>query len=190
MSAPTRRDAEAAVATLLAWAAGELGAELNDDVRERTPARVVGALAELLSGYREDPDEPVRYQVSQRAPVVLEGIGFTALCEHHLLPFIGTVSVEYLPGPGVLGLSAIVREVERQAHRLQLQERFTQDVAEGVARLARARLVRVTVRAEHLCIAVRGVRREGVEVVTQALAGREAANPAALAELDRGRPPR
>ncbi len=190
MSEVARQDALEAVATLLAWVENELGGELSDDVRRRTPERVVAALSELLGGYQTPPEEPVRYQPEQRTPVVLDEIGFAALCEHHLLPFVGTVAVEYLPGAGVLGLSAIVREVERHAHRLQLQERLTSDIATGIARLARARLVRVTVRAEHSCLAIRGVRREGVIVTTQALAGREAASPSALAELERGRPPR
>jgi len=190
MEGSSREDALRAVATLLAWAEAELGAELGADVLERTPERVVDSLAELLAGYRQTPEDPVRYQLAERNPVVLEGIRFASLCEHHLLPFVGTVSVEYLPGSGVLGLSAIVREVERCARRLQLQERFAVEVAEGIAKLARARLVRVTVRAEHTCLAIRGVRSEGVEVTTQAIAGREAASPVALAELERGRPPR
>lgn len=190
MSAPTNDDARAAVDTLLAWAEAALGATLADDVRTRTPERVVEALAELLGGYRAEPDDPVRFAPEQRAPVVLDEIRFASLCEHHLLPFTGTVSVEYLPGAGVLGLSAVVREIERHARRLQLQERLTQEIADAIAKAARARLVRVTVRAEHACIAIRGVRREGVIVTTQALAGREVGSPNALAELERGRPPR
>ncbi|GAG14097.1 unnamed protein product, partial [marine sediment metagenome] len=138
-----------------------------------TPRRVVAALKEMTQGRHQDPakilatvfDEPCDEMV------VLRDIPFVSLCEHHMLPFAGTVDIGYLPGDTVVGLSKLARLVDCFAQRLQIQERLTQQVATAIDEQLQPVGVGVIVRANHACMSCRGVRKHDTTMVTSSLLG-------------------
>lgn len=150
-----------------------------------TPARVARALREMTSGYEEDPAEILgtTFDVACDELVVLRGIRFTSLCEHHMLPFTGTATVGYLPGARVVGLSKLARLVLCFARRLQVQERLTRQVARAIMEHLDAAGAGVVVRAHHHCMGCRGVKQPDAEMVTSAMLGAFRDDPAARAEL-------
>ena len=138
-----------------------------------TPALVAEALPELFAGVGRDPADGLDALAhGAQAEVAIENIAFTSWCEHHLLPFTGTVSVRYMPEGGrVAGLGALARAVDIAARRPTLQERLAHDVADAVARALRPRWVEVRVRAEQLCLTARGPRAQGAQVESVARIG-------------------
>jgi GTP cyclohydrolase I len=129
---------------------------------------------ELTCGYSVDPDRLINgavFDVGYSEMVVIKGIPFYSLCEHHMLPFFGTVSVGYLPRGRVIGLSKIPRVVEMFARRLQVQERMTQQIADFLQHRLNPYGVGVVVEAEHLCLAMRGVQKGGATMVTSSVLG-------------------
>lgn len=128
----------------------------------KTPERFEKAMRELTSGYRITAAQAVGegiFEAEGSGLVAVRDIEFFSLCEHHLLPFWGRMSVAYLPKDKILGLSKLARIVEVYARRLQVQERLTKDVAESVAELLDARAVFVTCEAHHMCMMMRGVKK-------------------------------
>lgn len=139
-----------------------------------TPKRVANMYDELLSGYATDPVELLNnamFDVEYDEMVVVKDIDFYSLCEHHLLPFYGKAHVGYLPNQKVVGLSKIPRLVEMYARRLQVQERMTQEIAAIMDCLIEPAGVGVVVEAQHLCAAMRGVRKPNTVMTTSALRG-------------------
>jgi GTP cyclohydrolase IA len=159
-----------------------LGMDPTDPALTRTPHRVARAYAELLSprefGLTTFPNDEGYDEL-----VVARDIPFTSLCEHHLLPFVGTASVGYLPGARILGLSKLARVVELFARRPQVQERMTKQVATWLDQHLRARGVGVVVRAEHTCMTLRGVQARGATTVTSALLGTLRDDPRSRSEF-------
>jgi GTP cyclohydrolase I len=135
---------------------------------EKTPQRVTRALGELLSGHGEDVEELTFFDAPTYDQwVEMHEIPFSSLCEHHLLPFVGKISLAYWPRDSrVVGLSKLVRMVEKFTHRLQLQERMTVELAEFIFHKLEARAVAVRVEGEHFCMSMRGVRQPGIRTVT------------------------
>ncbi|MFN2443590.1 MAG: GTP cyclohydrolase I FolE [Thermoanaerobaculia bacterium] len=160
--------AREAVTTLLQW----IGEDPFRDGLVDTPRRVAKALREMTAGYAEDPAEilATTFDESSDELVILRDISFYSTCEHHILPFYGTVSVGYLPGK-VVGISKLARLVQCFAQRLQIQERLTRQIAESVATHLEAKGVGVIVRAHHLCMGCRGARQPSTEMVTSAMLG-------------------
>ncbi len=161
---------EAAVREIL-FAVGE-----NPDREglEDTPRRVAKAYAEMLSGLGQSPAEHLSRTFEQDSdqPVILRDIPFTSLCEHHLLPFVGTAHVAYLPGAGrVVGLSKLARTVEILARRPQMQERLTQQIADALMRHAKAGGAAVIIEGEHYCMKMRGINKSGATMMTSAFRG-------------------
>jgi GTP cyclohydrolase IA len=177
---PNERDAEHAVATILRF----IGEEPSRDGLLDTPARVVRAWREMTSGYGDDPAEILSRTFDETSDelVVLRGISFYSVCEHHLLPFYGTAAVGYLPGR-VVGISKLARLVNCFARRLQIQERMTRQIADAIATHLEARGVGVIIRAHHLCMGCRGVRQEETQMVTSAMLGTLRSNAASRAEF-------
>lgn len=168
MSGPAvDRDAAAAAVVDLMRA---LGMRPEDPSLARTPHRVAQAFAELLEpqdfGLTTFPNDEGYDEL-----VVARDIPFTSLCEHHLLPFVGTASVGYLPGARILGLSKLARVVQHVARRPQVQERLTKQAASWLDERLRPIGVGVVVRAEHTCMTLRGVRAHGATTVTSTLLG-------------------
>ena len=163
-------DLEAAVHTLLA----EIGEDPARDGLRRTPERVRRMYAELTAGYRIDPDALVNgatFEVDYDEMVVVRDIEFYSLCEHHLLPFHGRAHVGYLPRGRVIGLSKIPRIVDMYAHRLQVQERLTVQIADLLMACLEPKGVACVVEASHLCTMMRGVRKQGATMVTSSMLG-------------------
>lgn len=138
-----------------------------------TPQRVAKAYEKLLAGYQKDPRTLVTVFDSEQYDemIIVRNIEFYSLCEHHLLPFFGRISVGYLPDKKIIGLSKIPRLVEIFARRLQNQERFTKQIADTLDDLLKPRGVGVVVAARHLCTQMRGVEKESAEMLTSALTG-------------------
>jgi GTP cyclohydrolase I len=139
-----------------------------------TPGRMHRMWLELTCGYRVDADRLINgavFDVGYSEMVVVKNIPFYSLCEHHMLPFFGHVSVGYLPRGRVIGLSKIPRVVEMYARRLQVQERLTQQIADFLQARLNPYGVGVVIEAEHLCMAMRGVRKGGATMVTSSVLG-------------------
>ena len=150
-------------------------ASVDDPDREGlqdTPGRVVRALLEMTRGQMEDPAKILSTTFNEPCDemVMLTNIAFTSLCEHHLLPFTGTVDIGYIPGK-VVGLSKLARLVDCFATRLQIQERLTAQIADSVEGYLEAQGVAVIVRGHHACMSCRGVRKSGATMVTSAMRG-------------------
>ena len=151
-----------------------------------TPRRVINALQEMTSGYGQDPQEVLGTTFEKDGydeMVVLRGIDFVSLCEHHMLPFTGTAAVGYVPGDRVVGLSKLARLVDCFARRLQIQERMTKQIADAVMEVLQPKGVGVVVAAHHSCMGCRGVRKAGADMVTSSLAGVMRKDAAARAEF-------
>jgi GTP cyclohydrolase IA len=163
------RAAQEAVASLLQW----MGQDPNRDGLRDTPRRVATALREMTSGYHLEPARilSTTFPVDYREIVVLRRLHFTSLCEHHLMPFSGTCSLGYLPDGQVAGLSKLARLVSCFAHRLQIQERMTTEIAKALWEHLRPRGVGVVIAARHCCMGCRGVRKPIAQMVTRVLLG-------------------
>lgn len=159
---------EEAVASLLRM----IGEDPTRNGLVETPRRVVQALQEMTAGYSEEPSEILSrtFEETSDELIVLRGIEFYSICEHHLLPFYGVASVGYLPGQ-VVGISKLARLVHCYARRLQIQERLTRQIADAISRYLRARGTAVIVKAHHLCMGCRGVKLPTTELVTSAMLG-------------------
>jgi GTP cyclohydrolase I len=152
----------------------EIGEDPDREGLLRTPERMHKMWLELTCGYRVDPDRLINgavFDVGYSEMVVIKGIPFYSLCEHHMLPFFGTVSVGYLPRGRVIGLSKIPRIVEMYGRRLQVQERMTQQIADFLQLRLNPYGVGVVIEAEHLCLAMRGVQKGGATMVTSSVLG-------------------
>ncbi|HZU15377.1 MAG TPA: GTP cyclohydrolase I FolE [Candidatus Dormibacteraeota bacterium] len=139
-----------------------------------TPERVARSLRYLTEGYDLDVRDAVGdalFEQDYDEVVAVRDIQFYSLCEHHLLPFFGVAHVAYLPRGRVLGLSKIPRLVDLHAHRLQLQERMTRQIAESLEEVVRPDGVAVVVEARHLCMEMRGVEKAGSQTVTSCMLG-------------------
>ena len=169
-----------------------IGEDPNRAGLEQTPARVADAYAEFFSGVGEDPGAPLDRTVSiadadghdvvVSGAVMLRDVQFRSVCEHHLLPFVGTAHIAYLPGAQVVGLGALPRVVDVLASRPQVQERLGEQIADVIASRIDARGVLVVLDAVHGCVSARGERQPVASTLTIAARG-ELAEPAARAEL-------
>lgn len=158
---------EEAVARLLR----HIGLDPTNDAIAETPARVVKALTEMTSGYGQDPAAILKaFESPSDEIVIVRGIPFASMCEHHMLPFTGVAHVAYLPKGKVAGLSKIPRLVHCFARRLQMQERMTAEIADALEKNIGARGVAVVVRGVHTCCALRGIRSAN-EMVTSSMRG-------------------
>lgn len=152
-----------------------------------TPSRVARMWAELLAGQGEDPDGHLAttFEIEHDEMVLVRDIPFTSLCEHHMLPFIGTAHIAYLPGTlgRFTGLSKLARLVEGYSRRLQVQERLTSQLADAMESMLTPSGVLVVVEAEHSCMSIRGVRKTGSRTVTSSARGIYRTDAAARAEV-------
>ena len=151
-----------------------------------TPERVARAYAEVFAGLHVDPDEVLQTTFDEQHDelVLVKDIPLYSTCEHHLVPWHGTAAVGYIPGADgrITGLSKLARVVDLYARRPQVQERLTVQVADAVMRRLQPQGVIVVVQAEHLCMAMRGVRKPGTTTMTSAVRGIFQADPRTRAE--------
>lgn len=149
----------------------------EDPAREglvRTPERVARAYQEILGGYQTDPVQLVNgalFNVDYDEMVIVKDIEYYSLCEHHMLPFFGKAHVAYVPKGRVIGLSKIPRIVDMFAHRLQVQERMTQQIAEFIQEVINPWGVGVVIEGQHLCMMMRGIKKEQAKMTTSAMLG-------------------
>ena len=165
---------EERVRTAVELMLAEMGEDPTREGLLRTPDRVAKALKFLTSGYDMDVDTVVNdalFTVDYSEMVIIKDIDFYSLCEHHLLPFFGKCHVAYLPRDKVIGLSKIPRLVEVFSRRLQVQERFTNQLAEIVSAILDPLGVGVVVEATHLCMLMRGVEKQNSFALTSAMLG-------------------
>lgn len=150
-----------------------------------TPARVARMYREMFSGLHVDPARhmEVVFPETYDEMVLIRDIPFTSMCEHHLLPFSGVAHVAYIPDGKVTGLSKIARVVEEISRRPQVQERMTQEIADLINAHLETTGVAVVVSAEHSCMAIRGIRKQGSTTVTSALRGIFKTNESTRAEF-------
>ena len=151
-----------------------IGEDPSRNGLQETPQRVARSYAEIFGGLNEDPAAHLQktFEVDTDGLVVVKDIEFYSMCEHHLLPFFGTVGVAYLPSGGqVTGLSKLARCVDGFARRPQVQERLTMQIAEAVQSALTPSGAAVVVKAEHMCMTMRGVRKSGSQTVTAHFTG-------------------
>ena len=163
--------AQAAVKELLL----AIGEDPNREGLVETPARVARAARELFAGMAEDPSVHLQKQFQEddhEEMVIVKDIPFSSMCEHHMVPFVGTAHVAYIPRKGrITGLSKIARCVDGYARRLQVQERMTSQIADAMVAALDPVGVLVVVQAEHMCMTMRGIKKPGSSTVTSAVRG-------------------
>jgi len=150
-----------------------VGEDAEREGLKGTPGRVARMYAELLGGMHEDPKQHLRSVFTENYDeiVLLRDIPFYSICEHHLMPFIGSAHVAYLPTGTVLGVSKLARIVDCFARRLQTQERLTYQIADFIMNSLKPQGVAVVLEASHSCMTIRGIKKPGSIMVTSALRG-------------------
>ena len=168
---PSREEAEEAVRVLLRWAGDDPSREGLLD----TPKRVTKAYGELFGGYREDAREHLERVFEEVEGyddmVLVRDISFASHCEHHMVPFVGKAHIAYYPSEGVVGLSKLARVVETYARRLQTQETMTAQITDAIDSVLKPRGIAVMIEAEHMCMSMRGVQKQGASTVTSQFTG-------------------
>ena len=151
-----------------------LGEDPNREGLLRTPARVARALKWMTQGYGSSAEEVVGkgiFKEEHDNMIMVRDIELYSMCEHHMLPFFGKAHVAYIPNGKIVGLSKIPRIVDVYAQRLQVQERLTEQIAEGLCSVLQPAGVGVVIEAYHLCMMMRGVQKQNSKRITSALRG-------------------
>ena len=180
---PSRKEAEAAVRTLLRWAGDD---PTREGLRD-TPSRVARAYEEFFAGYDTDPRELLARTFEEVEGydeiVLLRNIRLESVCEHHMATIIGRVHVAYLPAHRVVGISKLARVVEAYGKRLQIQEKLTAQIANTISEVLEPRGVEVVIEAAHQCMTTRGVHKPGVTMTTSRMLGAFRDDPATRREF-------
>jgi GTP cyclohydrolase I len=162
-----------------------VGEDVAREGLQETPARVARMYAEMFAGLHADPRQLLSKTFTQKYDemVLVRDIEFASMCEHHLLPFMGKAHIAYLPAGQIVGLSKLPRVVEALAHRPQVQERMTEELADLLMEELNPRGVAVILEAVHTCMTIRGVRKPGGICTTSAMRGIFRDNQATRNEL-------
>jgi GTP cyclohydrolase I len=151
-----------------------IGENTEREGLKNTPARVADMYEEIFQGIGEDPTDKVKvYKLERQQEMILvKDIPFYSVCEHHILPFFGKAHIAYIPEEDkITGFSNIVRVVETFSKRPQLQERLTTEIADALVKILKPQGVLVVIKAEHLCITMRGINKPGSQTITSAVRG-------------------
>lgn len=151
-----------------------LGENTEREGLRRTPYRAAKALVEVTQGYNLNPEDLVKsamFEYDGESMVIVKDIEFYSLCEHHILPFFGNISVGYIPNGKIVGLSKIARVIDALAKRLQVQERLTSELCKLLTRTLEAKGVIVMCEAGHLCMKMRGVEKQESTTTTLEYSG-------------------
>ncbi len=151
-----------------------LGEDVEREGLQKTPLRVARAMQALTRGYFQDPEATLReamFAEDYNQMVIVKDIDFYSMCEHHMLPFFGKVHIAYIPNGYITGLSKIPRVVDIFSHRLQVQERLTQQIKDCIENTLHPMGVMVVVEAEHMCMQMRGVEKQHSVTTTSAFSG-------------------
>jgi len=174
MPEPMPSDATNAIESAFRQIIRAIGDDPDRDGLRGTPARIARMYAELFSGVGVDPrrELAVEFDLAHHGLVLLKGVSFSSICEHHFLPFHGVAHVGYLPANGrVVGISKLARVVAMLSRRPQIQERLTDQIADAIADVLEPLGVGVVLSASHQCVEMRGVEKPGSRVVTSAFRG-------------------
>ncbi len=167
----SRQQAEEAIKTILLW----IGENPNREGLMNTPRRVIDSYLEMLSGYNVDPEHILSTTFSEiegyEDIIILSNISIESHCEHHIAPIIGKAHVGYIPNCKVVGISKIARLVEIYAHRLQLQERLTSQIAQAIWDHLHPYGVAVMIEAKHHCMCYRGIKHRDTVMYTSHFMG-------------------
>ena len=153
---------------------GLLGEDVEREGLVKTPQRVARAMATLTCGYSQDPVallNSAKFKEDYSQMVIVKDINFYSLCEHHMLPFYGRVHVAYIPNGYITGLSKIASVVDCFSHRLQVQERMTLQIRQAIQEALQPLGVMVVVEAQHMCMQMRGVEKQGSVTTTSDFCG-------------------
>ncbi len=178
--------ADPAVANAVRELLSALGRDMSEAGLVDTPQRVARSLQFLTEGYSLDPRAVIGDAVFEQAydeMVVVRDVEVYSLCEHHLLPFFGRCHIAYLPKGKVVGLSKLARVADVFAHRLQVQERMTTQIAEAINDILEPKGVAVVVEAHHLCMMMRGAQKQNSLAVTSCMLGRFKSDPRTRSEF-------
>lgn len=179
----SKDDALRAVSTLLEY----IGVDTENEHFKDTPRRVVNSFEEIYGGYKLLASEVLKSKVYKKniynQPILLKDIEFTSTCAHHMLPIVGTISVSYIPGESIVGISKIARVIDIFAKRLQIQENMTIEIAEHITSGLKTKGVAVKISAEHYCMISRGVKRKGSILDTYHFTGLFADDPSIQANF-------
>ena len=168
---PTVKQAEEAVKTLIAWA----GDNPNREGLLETPKRVVNAYREFFSGYDVDPEKILGKTFEEIEGyddmVLLKDMRMESHCEHHMVPFIGTAHIAYIPNKKLVGISKIARLLDAYSKRLQTQEVMTAQIAETITKALKPHGVAVLIDAKHQCMTTRGIHKINTSTITKSVTG-------------------
>ncbi|MBQ0141377.1 MAG: GTP cyclohydrolase I FolE [Prevotellaceae bacterium] len=151
-----------------------IGEDPNRPGLLKTPERVAKCWEKFTSGYVQNPSDVLLsalFEENYSQPVLIRDIEFYSLCEHHLLPFFGKVHIAYIPNGKIVGLSKIPRVVDIFSRRLQVQERLTTQICQCITDTLNPKGVLVIIEAQHLCMQMRGVEKQGTTTITSATSG-------------------
>ena len=151
-----------------------LGEDTEREGLQKTPLRVAKAMQILTRGYEQDANNVLTdalFEEKYNQMVIVKDIDFFSLCEHHMLPFYGKVHVAYIPNGYITGLSKIARVVDIYSHRLQVQERLTQQIKDCIQQTLRPLGVMVVIEAKHMCMQMRGVEKQNAITTTSDFSG-------------------
>jgi GTP cyclohydrolase I len=161
---------EDAVRTLIE----SIGEDPNREGLIKTPHRYFKALADVTAGYRQDPVKilnSAKFTETYNSMIVVKDIEFYSLCEHHILPFFGSIHIAYIPNGQIVGLSKLPRVAEVFARRLQVQERLTEQIAHTIQEVLKPKGVAVVIEAKHMCMVMRGVQKQNSSMTTSCMLG-------------------
>src|SRR5574343_578188 len=166
----TAQNAEYCVKSLIHF----IGENPNSEHTKDTPKRVVKSFKEIFGGYKMTPEEALGTTFetgSYDQMVICKDIEMYSTCAHHMIPFFGKVSIGYIPGERVVGLSKLARLVEVYARRLQIQEQLTHQIANAMDAILKPKGVMVVIDSKHLCMCARGIGKQNSSMVTSAISG-------------------
>ncbi len=153
----------------------DIGEDSYREGLKRTPNRVIESWKHLYSGYDKNPIELLQNSLNNDIcdeMIVLKNVEFYSMCEHHILPFFGEISIGYIPDKKLVGISKLAQLVEIYSHRLQIQERFTTQIADTIMQILEPKGVMVVAKATHLCMIMQGVEKKSSHLITSAVRGR------------------
>ena len=150
-----------------------IGEDPEREGLQKTPERIAKAYADLCVGYKQNPSELITTFKGENYDemIIVKDIEFYSMCEHHILPFFGKVTIGYIPNEKIIGISKMPRLIEVFSRRLQNQERMTDQIADAMLKYLKPKGIGVVVSAQHLCMMSRGIEKQGASVVTSALRG-------------------
>ncbi|MEG8099454.1 GTP cyclohydrolase I FolE [Candidatus Liberibacter brunswickensis] len=170
---PTFEEAKEAIRVILRW----IGDDPDREGLKDTPERVIKSYKEIFAGYEQGLiiQDQSRFHFGEvsnyKDMIIMKDISFFSYCEHHILPIWGKIHLAYIPKKNVIGLSKLIRILEIYSRRLQIQERLTMQIASAIENITDSKGVAVFIEGQHMCMSMRGIKRDGLNTVTTSFTG-------------------